>query len=239
MSQPLFPGQMKTALGSQATLQILFNTCFLVHLKFSVPQTLIWCQALGWVPSWGPQGKISVALRRQELRPGQGGAMAQQRTPLHVPGDITFLNWLNSAGFPPGSSVWNGAPCLLAPPSSSSEAGNAAKREPHSGSSYTLAWPHSSCPAWTNPSQGSALHLLPGISLWELRFPELSGWKRTAFFLLRLGGGGWLSARTWVVRTQKTSARWEADSRTKRHGSVPRLNAHAGGWWEKRCPGRR
>ena len=189
MSQPLFPGQMKTALGSQATLQILFNTCFLVHLKFSVPQTLIWCQALGWVLSWGPQRKIPVALRRQELCPEQGGAIDRQRTPLHVPGAITFLNWLNSAGFPPGNSVWSGAPCLLAPPSSSSEAGDAAKSKPPSGSSYTLAWSRSSCPAWTNPSQGSALHLLPGISLWELRFPELSGWNLAASFLLHLGGG--------------------------------------------------
>ena len=57
--------------------------------------------------------------------------------------------------------------------------------------------------------------------------------------LLPLTSGGWLSARTWAVRTRKTSARWEADSRTKCHGSVPRLNAHAGGWWEKRYPGRR
>ena len=118
-----------------------------------------------------------------------GRAIARQRTPLHVPGAITFLNWLNSAGFPPGSSVWSRAPCLLAPPSSSSEAGDAAKREPPSGSSYTLAWSRSSCPVWTNPSRGSALHLLLGISLWELRFPELSAWNLAAFFLLHLVGG--------------------------------------------------
>ena len=73
------PGPGETFAWQLSHLADPFNTRLLVHLKYSVPQTLIRCQALCWAPSWGPgdhthEKNSPVTLRRQGLRPGQGGA---------------------------------------------------------------------------------------------------------------------------------------------------------------------
>lgn len=172
MSQ-LFPGQMKTALGSQATLQILFNTCFLVHLKFSVPQTLIWCQALGWYGAGGPQTD-SCGSETAGAASRAGGVIVQQRTPCtswshHLP-ELAELSRISTwqlcverSSLPAGTQlIFKGWRCCQERTSLQVEL------HPGLGRGEQL-----SCV--DQPSRGSAFHLLLGISLWELRFPELSG----------------------------------------------------------------
>lgn len=159
------------------------------------------------VRSWGPQTQIPVALRRQELRPGQGGAIVQQRTPLHVPGAITFLNWLNfQQDFHSGSSGGG----VELPPAGTTHIQRLEMlpREDLTPAGRVTPWLLASAAAMSCVDQpsGALLSICSlGISLWELRFPELSGGTLTAFFPPgHQGGGGWLSARTWAVRTQKT-----------------------------------